>query len=33
VDDRAFVETLGNPSCPDHPRTPDIPRKWDASAR
>jgi len=30
VDDLACVVDLGNWGCPDVPRKPDTPRKWDA---
>ena len=28
----AYTEELGNYSCPDLPREPDLPRYWDAGA-
>ena len=28
----AYTDDLGNYSCPDLPREPDLPRKWDAGA-
>jgi hypothetical protein len=29
VEDLAYVVDLGNWGCPDVPRKPDTPRKWD----
>jgi hypothetical protein len=28
LEDPAFAETWGNPSCPDVPQKPYLPRKW-----
>jgi hypothetical protein len=29
ADNPAFAEHPGDPSCPEFPQKPDLPRKWD----